>query len=99
MQELLDNLSYHFRSAILAGDYAAAESVATKYVEAIRQNWEALTEVERSVSPLPMQSREVLEWARASIIAQRALSSEQVAVLLKSSRYLQPGSPSIELQA
>ena len=99
MQALLDNLSYQFRSAILAGDHAAAGNFAAKYVEAIRQNWEALTDAERRASLLPQQSRELLEWARASIIAQRALTSEQLAVLLKASRYLQPGSPSIHLQA
>jgi len=99
MQPLLDNLARDFRSAVLAGDHPAAERSVVRYAEALQEIWVSMSESERAASSIAKQAEELLVWARNVTIMQRALTSEQLTVLEKASRYLQPGSRSFSVQA
>jgi len=87
MSQALDSLAEQLRSAVLAADHAAAERLVSKYVETVRQVWEALPESERASSPLPNTAVECLNWARGMTIVQRAITAEQLAILDKTIRY------------
>jgi hypothetical protein len=83
----LDRASHELRAAVVAGDYARAESAVSHYAETVRQVWEALPESERASSQIPSRSRELLAWAREMALIQRNMAADQYAVLQKARRY------------
>jgi len=83
----MDKAALAFRSALIAGDFARAAQLAADYVEAIRTQWECMSEDERRASLLPLQSQELLNWARDVALVQQALTREHLALLGKASRY------------
>ena len=72
---------------MIAADHLRAESAVSRYVEAVRQAWEALPEEERTASQIPARTRELLAWAREMALIQRNLAADQLGILQKASRY------------
>jgi hypothetical protein len=104
MSQALDRLSRELRSAVLAGDHMLTERLVLEYAVAVQQVWESLAESDRGASPLPNTVRELLTWARGMTVVQRAIASEQLAVVekavrYKSSRAQEPGRRAIQVQA
>ncbi len=83
---------------MIAGDHAGAELATERYVEAVRQHWESLTEQERAGSQVPARAAELLGWAREMTIIQRSLTADQLSILQKASRYETSGGPHAGLQ-
>lgn len=75
------------RSAIIVGDHALAQQLATAYVDALRTLWESMPEEQRSVSMLPSEARALLLWAHQSTLIQKAIAADQLAVAQKALRY------------
>jgi hypothetical protein len=87
MSEALDRISRELRSSVLAGEHALAGRLVAEYCEAVRQTWESLPESGRAASTLPATVCELLTWARGMTVVQRAIDSEQLAVVDKAIRY------------
>jgi hypothetical protein len=83
----LERASHELRAAVMAVDHARAEGAVHRYVEAVRQSWEALPDQERAVSAIPARACELLAWARQMTLIQRNLAADQHRVLQKASRY------------
>lgn len=95
----VNKIARELRSAIAAGDHATAGRLLPRYSQALQSAWESLSPQERAASPLPQQTRELLEWARSVAIIQRALSAEQLATLQKAGRYCAPeSSPAFQVR-
>ena len=82
-----DSLASELRSAVIANDLEAATRVSAEYTEALRDRWMRLTAEERTVSPLPKQSLELLHWVREMAIMQQALAARHLAMVEKARRY------------
>lgn len=83
----LDRAGRELRAAVLAVDHARAEGAVHRYVEAVRESWEALPEQERGGSSIPSNACELLAWARQMTLIQRSLAADQCSVVQKASRY------------
>ena len=83
----LERASHELRAAVIACDHARAEGAVHRYVEAVRQSWEALPAQERGRSSIPARACELLAWARQMTLIQRNLAADQHRVLQKASRY------------
>ncbi|HUJ49301.1 MAG TPA: hypothetical protein VLW25_03855 [Bryobacteraceae bacterium] len=88
-----DEIARNFRAAILAADHELARRLASEYTEAVAELWRVLPEPARSASALPRQVGELLTWARGMTIVQRAILSEQLAVLEKAMHYATDQTP------
>jgi hypothetical protein len=84
-------LARDIRSAVLAADHASADLLVEEYAEALSTLWESMPEHERETSVLPKVSLELLAWARQATLIHRALTTEQLDVLQKASRYQAAG--------
>jgi hypothetical protein len=73
MPEPLDNLARELRSAVLASNHEKATRLTMEYAEALGRHWTALSRNERAASPVPKQSRELLNWAREMTLMQQAI--------------------------
>jgi hypothetical protein len=80
-------LARDIRSAILAANHASADPLVSAYAKIVSAVWESMPEGERESSELPKVSLELLEWARQATLIHRALTTEQLDVLQKASRY------------
>lgn len=87
MPALLDKIANEFRAAILAADHVEAARLAADYVEAVRLLWAGMTPDERTASHLPVQTRELLAWARDMTINQRAFTAQQLEFVEIASSY------------
>jgi len=83
----LDNLALQLRAAVLASDHEKATLLTVQYSAALQEHWTALKPKERSASPLPKQSLELLTWGRDMTILQQALAAQHLAAVEKASRY------------
>ncbi|HTA71256.1 MAG TPA: hypothetical protein VK776_23380 [Bryobacteraceae bacterium] len=83
----LERAARELRAAVIASDHARAEGAVHRYVQAVRQNWEALPELERGGSSIPAKACELLAWARQMTLIQRNLAADQHHILQKASRY------------
>lgn len=93
MPQPLDNIALELRCAVLAADHARAGQLASQYARALTEYWQRLPEPERAASNLGRQAGELLTWARGMAIVQRAILSEQLAVLEKALRYVAEQAP------
>jgi len=98
LSDSLEHASRELRAAVIAADHSGAELALSRYIETLRQVWEALPEQERGGSALPARVGELLAWTREMTIIQRALMADQLRVLEKASRYHRPASWSGGLQ-
>lgn len=83
----LERAALELRAAVIASDHVRAEGAVYRYVETVRQSWEALPEKERAVSAIPARACELLAWARQMTLVQRNLAADQHRILQKTSRY------------
>lgn len=83
----LEQAARELRAAVIALDHARAEGAVHRYVEAVRQSWEALPDRERGSSSIPARACELLAWARQMTLIQRNLAADQYGVVQKASRY------------
>ncbi len=72
---------------MLGGDHVLAAQLISEYTDALRELWESLPEPDRTDSPLPKQSQELLAWAREMAVVQRAMAAEQLAIIRKAGGY------------
>lgn len=103
MPEPLDKIAREIRSAVLGGDHACAERLIAKYIEALREVWEALPEEARAASDIPKVARELLGWVHEMTVVQRAMAADQLAVIEKAWHYsvplfVQPPSAGVQLR-
>jgi len=84
MPQTLDDLAHDLRAAVLASDHPAATHLTVQYTEAVCRRWTLLTAQERSASPLPKQSLDLLTWVREMTLLQQGLTARHLAV---ASRY------------
>jgi hypothetical protein len=84
-------LAREMRSAVLAADHTRADLLVKEYAETLSAFWESMPEDEREASELPQVSLELLAWARQATLIHRALTTEQLDVLQKASRYQTTG--------
>jgi hypothetical protein len=80
-------LARDFRSAVLAADHATADLLLKKYAQTLSALWESMPTGERETSQLANVSLELLEWARQATLIHRSLTTEQLDILQKASRY------------
>ena len=83
----LERAGRELRAAVIAVDHARAEGAVHRYVEAVRQSWEALPDRERGRSSIPARACELLAWARQMTLIQRNLAADQYCVVQKANRY------------
>ena len=88
MPEPLDNLARELRSAVLASDHEKATRLTVEYTEALGRQWTALSREQRAASPLPRQSRELLNWVRKMTLMQQAMAAANLSAVEKASRQL-----------
>jgi hypothetical protein len=88
MPEPLDNLARELRSAVQASDHEKATRLIAEYTEALGQHWTALSGNQRAASPLPQQSRELLNWVRKMTLMQQAMAAVKLSAVEKASRQL-----------
>src|SRR6266478_3048667 len=84
-------LARDIRSAVLAADHASADLLVKEYAKTLSARWESMPDEERETSELPKVTLELLEWARQATLIHRALTTEQLDVLQKASRYQTTG--------
>ena len=87
LRAVLERAARELRAAVIAADHNRAEGAVHRYVEAVRQSWEALPEEERVSSSIPARACELLAWARQMTLIQRNLAADQHGVVQKASRY------------
>ncbi len=87
LRAVLERAARELRAAVIAADHARAEGAVHRYIEAVRQNWEALPDQERGNSSIPARACELLAWARQMTLIQRNLAADQYGVVQKASRY------------
>ena len=68
-------------------DHVRAENAVRRYVEAVQDRWQSLSEQERAGSQIPARTRELLGWARQMTLLQRNLARDQHGVIQKASHY------------
>ena len=59
-----------------------------EYAEALGWHWTTLSANERAASPLPKQSRELLNWARKMTLMQQAITAAHLSAVEKAGRQL-----------
>ena len=82
-----DNLALELRAAVLAGNHQKANRLTVEYSTALREQWATMSPEERTASPLPKQSLELLTWVRDMTIVQQALANQHLALVAKANRY------------
>ncbi len=87
MPQTADHLAYQLRSAVLVGDHGEVSRLSAAYTEALSEHWSQLSAEERTQSPIPKQSLELLAWVRQMTLVQQALTAEQLSILDRASRY------------
>jgi len=87
LRAVLERAARELRAAVIAADHTRAEGAVHRYVEAVRQSWEALPDYERVSSSIPARACELLAWARQMTLIQRNLAADQYGVVQKASRY------------
>ena len=87
LRAVLERAARELRAAVIAADHTRAEGAVHRYVEAVRQSWEALPDHERGSSSIPARACELLAWARQMTLIQRNLAADQYGVVQKASRY------------
>ena len=87
LRGVLERAARELRAAVIAADHTRAEGAVHRYVEAVRQSWEALPDYERVSSSIPARACELLAWARQMTLIQRNLAADQYGVVQKASRY------------
>ena len=82
-----DSLARQLRAAVLGNDHPAALRLVVEYTAALRDYWTSLAPAERSASPVPQQSLELLKWVRDMTLMQRAMTGEHLKIVARSMRY------------
>lgn len=84
----IEALARGLRRAVAAEQFAEVRQVAEEYARAVEDQWNALPSGDPGREQLWREARFTLDWARQTVMAQRALIGDQLSAVDSLAAYL-----------